>query len=386
MHWEDRNMSLEYFTIGADFVPTNSNTDLFIRGDVNALVGDELKDVLDRASYRIFNLELPLTNNKKPIIKNGPSLIAQRDTIKAYKELRVDLLTLANNHIMDQGVQGLNSTIETLADENINYLGAGDNISESAKPFVFEFAGKTIGVYACAEHEFSVADENTPGANPYDPLWSFDHVLELKKNTDYVIVLYHGGKELYRYPSPMLQKTCRRFVDKGADLVICQHSHCIGCEEKYHEKTIVYGQGNFLFDHSDNECWKTSLLIKVDSNFEVSYIPLMKVGMGVRLAEELKSKEIMEGFCTRSKEIENTKIVEKKYEELAERIQEFYLYSISGKKALPFRVINKITRGALVKLYLMRVYKLESIVKIYNFIECEAHRELLAYGLKRKFR
>ena len=44
--------------------------------------------------------------------------------------------------------------------------------------------------------------------------------MELKKQCDYVIVLYHGGKEHYRYPSPYLQKVCRKIVDKGADIVV----------------------------------------------------------------------------------------------------------------------------------------------------------------------
>ena len=65
--------------------------------------------------------------------------------------------------------------------------------------------------------------------------------------------IINGGKEHYRYPSPDLQKICRKFIDKGADLVVCQHSHCIGCEEKYNHGTIVYGQWNFLFDRSNIE-------------------------------------------------------------------------------------------------------------------------------------
>ena len=126
---------------------------------------------------------------------------------------------------MDQGVQGLESTIRTLEKVNINTVGAGKNLADASKPFIFEFANKKIGVYACAEHEFSIATENQPGANPFDPLWSLDHVAELKDSVDYVIVLYHGGKEHYRYPSPRLQKVCRRLIDKGANVVICQHSH-----------------------------------------------------------------------------------------------------------------------------------------------------------------
>ena len=233
--------------IGADLVPTISNATLFERGDAKTLVGEDLLKTLQAADYRIFNLEVPLTDTTMPLDKNGPAMIASTQTAHGYKALGVDLLTLANNHILDQNVQGLESTIRMLQENGISFLGAGKNLQEAAKPYIIENGGRRIGVYACAEHEFSIAAEGKSGANPFDPLESPDHVAALKAQCDYVIVLYHGGKEHYRYPSPGLQKICRKLVQKGADLVVCQHSHCIGCEEKYMNGTIVYGQGNFHF-------------------------------------------------------------------------------------------------------------------------------------------
>lgn len=64
-------------------------------------------------------------------------------------------------------------------------------------------------------------------------------------------------------------KKCRKIVEKGADLVVCQHSHCIGCMEEYDKGTIIYGQGNFLFDDSESIFWRTSLLLKIDLKIEI---------------------------------------------------------------------------------------------------------------------
>lgn len=55
----------------------------------------------------------------------------------------------------------------------------------------------------------------------------------------------------------LVQKTCQKFVQKGADFVICQHNQCICCKEEYKSGTIIYGQGNFLFDKYDYEGWQT---------------------------------------------------------------------------------------------------------------------------------
>ena len=192
--------------IGADFVPTASNYELFCQANTTALVGVELESILGDADFRIFNLEVPLTDQQSPIDKCGPNLIAPMNTVNGYKALPVDLLTIANNHVMDQGEQGLFSTIDLLDKSDISYVGGGKNLSEAQKPYIINVEGRKIGVYACAEHEFSIAEDKKCGANPFDPLESFDHIQALKEECDFVIVLYHGGKEHYRYPSPNLQK------------------------------------------------------------------------------------------------------------------------------------------------------------------------------------
>lgn len=370
-----------YIVIGADLVPTKSNYNFFINGDSDSLVGSELMDVLQNAVYRIFNLEVPLTDKEKPIIKQGPNLIAPSRTVNGFKALGVDLLTIANNHILDQDASGLMNTIETLNRAGINHLGANSNLETASKPFSFYFAEKKIGVYACTEHEFSLASEDKPGANPFDPLWSFDHVAELKKECDYVIVLYHGGKEHYRYPSPMLQKTCRRFIDKGADLVLCQHSHCVGCEEKYRDGTIVYGQGNFIFDDSDDECWQTSLLVNIEDDYSISYIPLVKRGNGVRLATGETASQIMDGFQSRSDAIKSTCFIDEQYSNYANENRDYYLRALSGRKILITRLLNKITGGRFIQALLAATYRNKEVVQITNYIECESHRELMLRAL-----
>ena len=220
-----------HLIIGGDLAPTQSNLDLVNNSAVSTLLGEELLSLWKAADIRVFNLEVPLADQENPIPKCGPNLIAPTNSVKGIKALNPSLLTLANNHILDQGQQGLKSTKETLYKNEIPFVGVGDNLTEATKPFIFRRDKLKIGVYACAEHEFSVATENTPGANPFDLLNSLDHLQNLKAECDYVIVLYHGGKEYYRYPSPNLQKVCRKMTQKGADLVICQHSHCIGCYE-----------------------------------------------------------------------------------------------------------------------------------------------------------
>ena len=334
--------------IGADIVPSVSNRDIFVNRDMSTLIGNDLIKVLSETDFRAFNLETPLTDVVAPIEKYGPALYADSATVNGIKKLGVDLFTLANNHIMDQGYLGLESTIALLDESKIEHIGASANLKDAYKPFVAQIKGKKIGFYACAEHEFSIAGEYTFGANPFDALESFDHVADLKNKCDFVIVLYHGGKEHYRYPSPMLQRVCRKFVQKGAGLVVCQHSHCIGCEERYGKGTIVYGQGNFIFDSECGPYSNTSLLIKLDDDFSVEYLPLIKVDKGVRLANGEIAQDVLDAFNERSEKIKENGFVEKEYKKFAKKMRNGYLLACSGYKHKFFhRILNKLSGGRL---------------------------------------
>lgn len=370
--------------IGADLVPTKSNIELFEKGDINTLLGSDLIDIIHSADYRIFNLEIPLVNESSPIKKCGPNLIASTKCISAYKAMKIDLLTLANNHILDQGSKGLESSISTLKQAGISYVGVGNSIKEASRPKIISCEGKKIGVYACVEHEFTVVTEDESGANPVDLLETPDHIIELKKQCDYVIVLYHGGKEQYRYPSPNLQKICRKLVEKGADLVVCQHSHCIGCKEEYKQGTIVYGQGNFLFDDEENEYWQTSLLIMISDNFKIKYLPLKKNKSTVRLAKGDEAENILEQFNLRSEEILDPEKVNQHYDELAIYYKNFYLLSVMKiKRGLLYRIINKLSNGLVEKTIINAVYNSKYRYTLRNYVECESHNELLLHILKK---
>lgn len=368
--------------IGADLVPTKRNMELFAKANTEELLGKVLKDVLDSADYRIFNLETPLVDVATPIAKCGPCLRADTATVAGIKEFGTDFLTLANNHIMDQGNQGLYSTTQALQNAGIAYAGIGDTLAEASAPHVVTVEGITIGIYCCAEHEFTIATDTQPGANPYDPLVCFDAVRDLRNKCDYLIVLYHGGKEYFRYPSPGVRKLCRKFVDCGADIVLCQHTHCIGCEEDYAGKKIVYGQGNFLFDHSEKEEWQTSLLVECDvteNSVAVRYHPLRKQGNITSLAEAEDAKQIMGDFYTRSQELLSDEIWHKRYREFALKSYEQLMFRINGKlnRSVFFRGMSRLFGSRWTKWYLKACYDRQAKLVLRNTVESESWRELL---------
>lgn len=354
-------------------VPTESNFDEFCEGSIEKLIDSGIKKALSQADYRIFNLECPLYDGNTPIPKIGPNLAAPVSTINGILKFKPSLLGFSNNHILDHGDEGLFSTMTALRDNNTEFIGAGENLQEATRAYVFELNGIRVGIYACAENEFSIAGKNKPGANPFDPLESLDHISSLKKTCDYVVVLYHGGKEHYRYPSPCLQKICRKIAEKGADLVLCQHSHCIGCYEEYKGSTILFGQGNFLFDRSESEFWQTSLLVLADFDVKmtVKYLPICKDGSSVRMSNDEEVEKILSEFETRSKRILEEGFVEKNYVEFADGLLNSYLYRLL-KPDYPFEEFSESI--------LDDTYYLSAL----NEIRCEAHNEVIMTAIKQR--
>ena len=205
-----------------------------------------------------------------------------------------------------------------------------------------------------------------------------------------MVVLFHGGKEYYRYPSPNLQRIARKMVEKGANLFVAQHSHCVGSYEEYLGGTIVYGQGNFLFNKEDkykNPYWNNGILIEVDLqrdtgqlNEDITFVPYVTQNKGIRLANDEEKSNILNPFFERSQQIKHAAFVHEQYQKFADAHLYTYLSKLSGFG----KIFNKIDR----KLFNHRVTKLtygrNKRLAMQNYIECEAHRELLIQGLKKK--
>lgn len=380
--WESGYILKVY--IGADFVPTDINRILFENGDMESIIGTSVYNMLCEADLNIFNLEVPLTDNDTPIDKFGHNLKSPTKTINGFKAIPSLLLGLANNHAYDQGLKGLQSTMDTLTQAGIAYSGAGSNVNEAKKPYIFTKDGIRLGIYMCTENEFSSATMQSAGANPFDVLDSFDHVQALKEQCDYVVVLYHGGKEFYRYPSPMLQRYCRKFIEKGASLVVCQHSHCIGAREDYEDGTIIYGQGSFVFhtEYFNNlqDIVADSLVIELvvsAEGFHVREIPITRTDVGIILASKEHTHLVMDTYRQLSEDIEKPHFVYESYKRFADTYVNRYLREFLGRMWV-IKALNLICNRKLIRLLLGKT----SYLAIQNYLSCEAHHELFLQGLK----
>lgn len=295
--------------IGADLCPTAASAENFIQGNVQALFGDILSLTATGDRFMV-NLECALTERDTAIRKFGPNLKASPRTADTLKAVGITDAFLSNNHVYDFGEQGLRDTLKNLERVGIGYTGIGEDDTDSRRAYVVEGDGRRIAFINVCEHEYCYALPTYMGTNPYNPYTTMHDIREAKKGADFVVVIYHGGKEHCLYPSPRLRDLGHEMIECGADLVLMQHSHCIGCLEEYEGGKILYGQGNFhfikLYDAAP-ATWYTALLAElvVTDTLELKLHPIVTTDTGMALARGGRADEIMKAFRARCEELKD---------------------------------------------------------------------------------
>lgn len=346
----------------------------FDAGDPAPIFGDVMPE-LKKSDFTFANLELPLTESDTPSVKTGPCLKGKASDLSVLKQAGIDALSLANNHILDYGFRGLLDTIDAAKTAELPVFGAGETAAEAAKPLFMDVKDRRIGCMSFGEEEFSIAYGNNPGANLFDPYCSLEQITEAKAQCEYLVVLYHGGIEHYEYPSLLLQKKCRAMVRAGADLVLCQHSHCIGTQEQYQGATILYGQGNAIFGRRQKERWDTGMLVTVDLTEEaktVSYRVFEAGQTGISFVFDERNTARLQKLAEQSACLNDPIKLKQKWDafcetQTAEYLPQLLCWGRVGGK------LNRVLKGKPMKLLVSRKKKMITM----NLVRCDAHRDVV---------
>lgn len=376
-------MSVKILVTG-DYYPKERNLLPIKNGDYTSLFGDFLT-YSSSSDLAITNLECPITDSTKKIKKTGPNHKVPYEAIKPIKHAGYALVTLANNHIMDYGEEGLKSTMLACEMEEVNYVGAGENLKAARKPFHVTLKNKKFAIVNIAENEFSTTLGNGYGANPLNIITNHYDIKEAKENADHVIVIFHGGREYYRLPTPKLRERLRFFVDSGADVVIGHHTHCFGGYENYNGKNIFYSLGNFIFDakrKQKNEQWTQGYGVLLDFKETSIHFKVLPYHQGRKQSPNitLMNETEQDVFYQEIERINTIITNDTKFEE---EWQKFIASQEKTYKSLLF-VKNKYLRKAIKKmnlpLFIMSSKKHRMLML--NVMRCETHQEIMIDVLK----
>jgi len=231
---------------------------------------------------------------------------------------------------------------------------------------------------AFAAAEWSTAGRDSAGAAAFTFPTFLRAMRDCREKSDTIIVLLHMGKEHYALPSPELQASCRCLVEEGADVVICQHSHCSGAAEHYQGRFISYGQGNFLFDWpgQTRESWRRGYLVEIvlsaNGGRDIRLVPYSQGNdqPGVRLLDARETERFHADMKAAESCIQDTAYVEAAWRDFCD-----------GKRNLMFGLLRghgRLRRG--LDRYLdiaERSYSAKAVALLENVVRCQAQREVL---------
>lgn len=236
-----------------------------------------MKEILSRSEFNVVNLEAPLTNSFATQAQKTYLLKMPVNSSNLLKKLGVNVVNLANNHLMDHGNAGLIDTLNYLKDNEIGFFGAGVTQANASAPLILTTSS---GVKLCLlgfSQTFPKsfwADQNKAGSNHGRFSTISFTVNNCVKNRAYPLVSFHWGRERERIPQKYQTKLAHLAIDSGALAVIGHHPHIVQTIEIYKNRPIFYSIGNFTFGTVTHNSPQEGLAVsfKVESNVLVSQI------------------------------------------------------------------------------------------------------------------
>ena len=224
--------------------------------------------------------------------------------VSALKDLGCDLVTLANNHVWDYGLDGLTDTFLTLDEASIPYVGAGNNLDEACRAQYYIANGRKIAIVDATQIERSYtytkqATKDAPGVlKTLEPNLYCKVISDTKRQADFVIACVHWGTEGNQHYGQDQILLANAYAEAGADVIIGGHTHCLQGMEFIGDVPVFYSLGNYWFATSSNmpSNYDTGLArIEIYRNLSVTYkfIPCVFSGGETVLASEENTGRII---------------------------------------------------------------------------------------------
>lgn len=371
--------------VSGDFAPCARLAKQIEERRFSVLFPEDIREVIKLADFSFVNFESPVVEDGyKPIPKCGPNLKCTPEAVEAVCYAGFTGVTMANNHILDFGAEGLRRSVKCCQEQGLDVVGVGENLRDAEKVLYLEKEGKKLAIINCCEHEFSIATESEAGANPLNPIRQYYAIQEARRQADHVLVIVHGGHEHFQLPSPRMQETYRFFIEAGADAVVNHHQHCYSGYEVYKGKPIFYGLGNFCFDEPQmrNGIWNEGYMVAIAFDKQKIAYELIPYTQ----CNEKASVKLVKDRTSFDKCIEKLNAIIQDPKKLKKEVDEYYCSTASGMLQMhqPYedRILNKLYRMHLLPSLVSR----QKYLRLLNYIYCESHHDKHVFAIKQLFR
>ena len=300
--WQKPESEVTLIAVG-DIMLSRSVEQLMVKQNDFTLPFSSLASLTKNADITFGNLETAILPGRQ--INTGEFMF--RTSPKSVTGLNLggfDVVSLANNHTPNFGLDGLKSTFSNLDKAGIKFVGAGIDSQAASQPVITEKQGIKFGflAYVYQQPANYQAAANHPGVNFMDLAKLKTDVKILKPQVDFVIVSMHAGTEYVPEPNQEQIDFAHAAIEAGASLVIGSHPHVVQTVQKYKDGYIFYSLGNFIFDQLWSDDTQQGLMAKVSfSPKQIDDIEFIPVQINKNFAPQLASATTTQKIINRLK-------------------------------------------------------------------------------------
>ncbi len=252
---------------------------------------EQISRIFKGVDIAVANLEGPIIKNPPYTAPNSLQFAFKPEVIEALKFSQINLVSLANNHTLNMGQDGLKQTKEFLDQVKIDYVG---DPLKCSKEFAYIKDNFIILAFNKTYAQCKVADiVNT--------------IKEVRQeNKDkFLIITIHWGKEYKTTNTEFQQKVGHQIIEAGADLIIGHHPHVVENIEEYNGKLIFYSLGNFVFDQYFSKNTQEGLAVGLEINADKLLFKLLPMHLNFSqpfLMNKENKREFLEKLAKKSSE------------------------------------------------------------------------------------
>ena len=213
-----------------------------------------LQNIVGDTDFLCGNLESPVLQSSSFSVDS--QFAGHADFVKLLMESGFNLVSIANNHILEHGPSGLDSTVTLLSESGIGYVGL------DRKPFLMEKDRQNLAFISYNAIDNDVYDKYRVSELSLDAVEEDMRSLR-QEGADWVFVILHWGDEFISRPSADQIDFAHRLIDSGADFIISTHPHVVQPVERYHNGLICYSLGNFIFDMCIPRITKVGMVLEL---------------------------------------------------------------------------------------------------------------------------
>lgn len=226
-------------------------------GKKSGYATSEIFNILQSGDLCVGTLETAIGNQPtfyhEKMSREGDVIYALDRDLSKLKEMNINIVSLANNHFFDLGIDGAMHTIELLDKLGIKHVGGGRNLEEASKAIIETINGETVAFLGFCDYEKKhvgwcpYATSNSPGVNPMYKEHVQSEIKKYKAICDYVVVIPHWGKEHTYTTTLHVYKAAKAMIKAGADLILGSHPHRVQPVINFKKSSVAYSMGNFFF-------------------------------------------------------------------------------------------------------------------------------------------